>query len=148
MQFTEHFSFDELIASQEAVRRCIDNVPPADVIENLLATSKKLEVVREKLNFPILISSGYRSPKLNAVIGGAADSAHMDGFAVDFICPRFGSPVDICARIMASGIKFDQLIQEGTWVHISFAPAMRQQVLTAKFTPGGAVYSQGIKPGG
>ncbi len=148
MQLSPNFSLAEFVASQEATRACIDNTPPADVLENLRETSGRLEVVRGALGHPVIISSGYRSPKLNAMIGGVPTSAHVDGYAADFLCPGFGEPSLVCARIMASGIKFDQLIQEGTWTHISFAPAMRQEVLTAKFTPAGAVYSQGIKPGG
>ncbi len=72
------------------------------------------------------------------------DSAHVTGNAADFICPAFGVPLDIVKKIAASGVKFDQLIQEGTWVHISFDPAMRQEVLTAHFVDGKATYQSGI----
>jgi len=43
-----------------------------------------------------------------------------------------------------SDIKYDQLIYEGTWVHISFAPAARQMALSATFLGGRVTYSQGI----
>jgi hypothetical protein len=62
----------------------------------------------------------------------------------------FGTPLDIVRKIvasqMATQMKWDQLIQEGTWVHISAAPTMRQQVLTATFVNGEASYQQGIAP--
>ena len=72
------------------------------------------------------------------------DSAHIDGYAADFVCPSFGTPADIARAIVASGLVFDQCIQEGTWVHISFDPRARQQALTATFGAGGARYSEGV----
>jgi len=49
-------------------------------------------------------------------------SSFVKGEAVDFICPAFGSPLEICKVIVkyADIIKFDQLILEHTWVHISW----------------------------
>jgi putative chitinase len=68
---------------------------------------------------------------LNQAIGGASKSSHMDGWAVDFVCPTYGDPYAVCKAIEASGIKYSQLIHEfGRWVHISFAPDMKQQSLT------------------
>lgn len=145
MQMSKDFSLAEFVASQEATRACIDNTPPADVLENIRETCGRLEVVRGALGHPIIITSGFRSPKLNAMIGGVPTSAHVQGYAVDFLCPGFGTPYQVIARLMSSGIKWDQCIYEGAWVHISFDPRMRQEVLTAKFTPSGAVYSQGVK---
>lgn len=57
-------------------------------------------------------------------------SDHRKGDAIDFSCPQFGSPFSVAQAIQASDIKYDQLIQEGTWVHISFGPRMRQEDLT------------------
>jgi len=66
------------------------------------------------------------------LLGSKDTSAHVLGFACDFICPAFGTPLEICKAIEASGIRFDQLIEEGTWVHLSIDPRMRQQVLTMR----------------
>lgn len=76
-----------------------------------------LERVRAVLGCPILISSGYRSPKLNAAIGGARNSQHCKGEAADFIAPGFGSPMEVCKEIVKhqESIQFDQLIHEGSW---------------------------------
>lgn len=146
MQLSEHFSYEELTASQEAVRHNIDNVPSDQVVANLRTTAEGLELVRAMLAKPIIISSGYRSEELNSALGGVIDSAHCRGFAADFICPAAGTPYQIAARIMAvEAIKFDQLIMEGNWVHISFAPPLRRQVLTATFKQGVASYSPGLK---
>ena len=53
-------------------------------------------------NKPVLISSGYRSPKLNKAIGGSSTSAHMSGLAADFSCPGFGTPLAICKELQAA----------------------------------------------
>jgi len=110
----------------------------------LLRSAFGMEGVRTLLGAPIIISSGYRSPEVNKAVGGAKNSQHTKGEAVDFICPGYGSPLKICKAIAASGIKFDQLIQEGTWVHISFSDANRREVLTADFSKGKATYTKGL----
>jgi putative chitinase len=104
-----------------------------------------LEQVRAVLGVPVNVSSGYRCAPLNNAIGGASNSAHVKGYAADFTAAQFGTPRDIALKIYDSGIKFDQLILEGRWVHISFDERMRGEVLTAEFVNGRAVYSEGIK---
>lgn len=139
MKLSANFHLDEFVTSQTAARRGIDNTPPAPVLIRLKNAAKGLEKVRAVLGRPILISSGYRSPALNKAVGGSATSDHMNGDAADFISPGFGTPIAICRAIVAAGIKFDQLIEEGTWVHISFGPRMRGQILTmrnGKYTAG------------
>ena len=136
-KITPHFHLSEFLASQDAVRFGIDNIPSALVlanIRNLLAPG--LQYVRDKLGHPISISSGYRCPELNTRVGGASNSDHMSGLAADFICPGYGSPKQVCEAIIRSGVGFDQLIHEGTWVHISFDQRPRCQVLTAHFRRG------------
>ena len=126
-----HFTLEEMTASQEAARREINNTPSLAIIENLRVMCEKLEAVREFLGRPMIVSSGYRCPELNAAIGGAPKSAHMTGFAVDFICPGFGSPVDVCRAIGKSGLQYDQVIHEyGRWTHLSFDPQQRREALT------------------
>lgn len=131
--FPKEFTYEEMTVSQTAARRGIDNEPKdAQTVLNLLSTANSMLVVRRLLgNDPIIISSGYRSPKLNKVVGGSNTSAHTKGWAVDFTCPSFGSPLEIAKAIAESDIKFDQLIHEfDSWVHISFDPQMRNQLLT------------------
>jgi zinc D-Ala-D-Ala carboxypeptidase len=86
-------------------------------------------------NKAIHINSWYRCPELNEVVGGVAHSQHVIGEAVDFVCPDFGAPVSICRKLieLKDLIRYDQLIMEGTWVHISFAISTgkpRNQVLS------------------
>ena len=141
MKLSPHFSLAELTASQTAARKGLGNTPDAVVKNNLTITAANLEKVRELLNHPIIISSGYRSPAVNRAVGGAATSAHTKGWAVDFICPGFGSPVQVVEKLKSSDLIFDQIIEEGTWVHISFAPTMRKQVMKASFKNGKPTYS-------
>lgn len=123
-----HFSLEELVITQH---RWIDNEPPPKAVEALVDTAKQMEAVRTLLgDRTITVSSGYRSPALNKAVGGSTISAHCKGYAVDFNCYRFGDPLAVCRAIVASDIKFDQIIEEGTWVHLSFDPRMRRQVLT------------------
>ncbi len=136
-----HFTLEELVASQTAARKGIDNTPPPAVVERLRDTALRMEHVRALVG-PISVSSGYRCPRLNRAIGGAKASAHLTGYAVDFNAWRFGSPLAVCRAIVASDIAFDQIIEEGTWVHLSFAPPLRRQVLTK--APGGG-YTPGLR---
>ncbi|VVE77373.1 D-Ala-D-Ala carboxypeptidase family metallohydrolase [Pandoraea sputorum] len=145
---TLHFTLAELTHSQTADRRGIDNAATDEAVTNLTRVAQTLERVRVLLGSrPITISSGYRSPDLNRAVGGAHNSAHLCGLAADFICPGYGTPLQICKAIAASNIDFDQLIQEGTWVHLGLAqPGQknRRQVLTAKFANGVATYQEGL----
>ena len=141
-KLSEHFTLEELTFSATAQRKQIDNNPPSEVLENMKRLAAGLEEVRAALgNKPMRINSGYRSPKLNRAVGGARLSAHMAGYAADFVCPEFGSPLKIVKALAATGIQFDKLIQEGTWVHISFAPEARRQLLTAHFGTNGTSYT-------
>lgn len=134
MNLTTHFSLEELTASQTAARLGLDNDPPKRVVQALERTAHGLEMVRALIQAPIIISSGYRSPLVNRAVGGAPNSQHIDGEAVDFIAPSYGNPASIVHAIRERGkaIPYDQLILEfGRWVHISFVagPGGRKQAL-------------------
>ncbi|WP_348698465.1 D-Ala-D-Ala carboxypeptidase family metallohydrolase [Duganella fentianensis] len=78
-------------------------------------------------------------------MGGAANSAHQIGLAADITAPGL-TPRALAALILQSGIEFDQLIYEGTWVHVGLSSgAPRSQVLTASFSGGHASYAAGIR---
>ena len=144
MNLSPHFSLAELVASQVATRKGIDNTPAPAIVANLTRLAALLEQVRALVGAPITISSGYRSPALNRAVGGAASSAHVLGLAADISTNKL-APKALALLIRQSGIIFDQLIYEGTWVHIALsASAPRRQVLTAKFAGGGVSYVAGI----
>ena len=144
MNLSPHFSLAELVASQVATRKGIDNTPAAAVVANLARLAALLEQVRALVGAPIAISSGYRSPALNKAVGGAGNSAHVLGLAADISTSKL-APKALALLIRQSDIAFDQLIYEGTWVHIGLsAGTPRRQVLTAKFAGGGVSYVAGI----
>jgi putative chitinase len=138
-----NFSLAEFLESDTATRLRIRNSPPPKALARLYNTAAGMEEVRRVLgNIAIFVSSGYRSPALNKAVGGSPTSDHIDGDACDFKAPDFGTPLAICHALVKAGIKFDQLIEEGTWVHISFGPRMRQQVLTIR----GRQVKPGLRP--
>ena len=130
-RLSEHFTLEELTVTQV---RDVSNQPSArTVLEALKHTAEMMEQVRQLLGGrPIIVTSGYRSSLVNKIVGGSMTSAHMTGHACDFICPGFGTPERIALAIRDSAIRFDQLIFEETWVHLSFAPAMRGEVMTKR----------------
>lgn len=136
-----NFTIADLCRSSTAERLNIDNTPPADVLEHLTLLAQGLEEVEMLLGHPLHLDSAYRCHVLNKAVCGAPNSAHVLGYAADFICPPFGSPKEIVNKIWWSDIQFDQIIYEGSWVHISFDPKMRRESLTAHFGPNGTTYT-------
>lgn len=136
MQLSPHFSLEELTVTHSG----LPNIPSDFDMERLTCTASSMESVRAALGHQIHVNSGFRSELVNHAAGGAKNSAHMRGEAVDFVCPAFGNPQKICLALIDSGIKFDQLILEPTWVHIGFGEKLRQQVMTK--TPTG--YAPGL----
>lgn len=127
MNITEHFTLEELIASDTAARAGIDNTLPGSLMPNLLKLANGLELVRKMLIYPIHVTSGYRCARLNQMVGGYKSSDHVLGLAADFICPKFGTPLEICERlalIQPFPFEYNQIIHEfGKWCHISFPAA-------------------------
>ena len=123
MKLTAHFTLEELTFSDTAKQKGLDNTPPAEVKQNLVRLAEFLEDIRAL--FPgkvIKISSGYRSPKVNAAVGGAKASDHLTGCAADIKVPGL-SPDEVCRTIIASGLDFHKLIREyDRWTHVSIAP--------------------------
>lgn len=139
-KLTAHFALEELAATQH---REIDNRPPPEVVATLRTTAARMEQVRRLLGDRVItVSSGYRSPALNRAVGGARTSAHLTGHAIDFNCYGFGRPLDVCRAIAGSDLQFDQLIEEGTWIHVSFDPRMRRQILIKR---AGGGYELGLR---
>ena len=139
-QLSEHFSLDEFIFSETAQRKGIDNTPGAEELQNLHELALEMERVRELLDgYPIRITSAYRSPKVNAAVGGATNSAHIKGMACDFTCPGFGNNLEVARTLYLSGLHYDQLILEYGWVHIGFpevGQAPRRQTMTKRSAKG------------
>ncbi len=126
IQITKNFSVEELTASQTAKEKNILNIPSIQDLCNLCAlVHNVLQPLRDAMNEPIKIGSGYRSPSLNKAVGGVNNSQHTTGEAAD-LC------IDgdiIKGRKWFSWIRshcvFDQLILEHNskgsyWIHVSY----------------------------
>ena len=130
MNLTLHFSLEELIRSDVALRKGIDNTPSAEQIEKLRVLAQHLEEVRAIVG-PLYINSGYRSPALNAAVGSVPSSQHVLCEAADVISLDGYTPIQMCRMVRDNGILYDQLIHEfGAWMHISFGSRSRKQLLT------------------
>jgi zinc D-Ala-D-Ala carboxypeptidase len=136
-KLSPHFTLEELLESQTARRKGITAQfnPPEKIIHNLTALCENiLEPLRTALKKPIKISSGYRCPELNKAVGGAPKSQHLDGQAADIQGAGYPNK-KLFEQIQASDLPFDQLIweygtkQEPAWVHVSFGPKNRRQIL-------------------
>ena len=143
---TPHFSLEELTATGTGLQ----NDPPVSVAGNLLRLAELLEQIREMLGHcPIQVNSGYRSPDVNRRVGGATNSAHIEGRAADIV-PRSALGVHGAFEVIRrSWLGYDKLILEnrvGTntyWIHIQVArqgEAPRRQAFIAQVTDTGTAY--------
>jgi len=142
MYLTKNFSLDEFTISQTAIRNRIINTTNNEVINKIkVLCVKSLQPLREKLNKPIIITSGYRSETLNSIIGGSVNSQHCKGEAADIIISGMRA-CELFAYILTSDILYDQVILEfNRWVHISYSQKKnRMNALLAKHVNGKIVY--------
>ena len=118
-RLTEHFTLEELTFSETAQKHKIDNTPNSKQYRNLLNLAVFLEKVRAYVSSPLVISSGFRSEEVNALVGGRKKSDHLDGRAADTKCSRI--PIKQYFELLAdSDLAYDKIIIEyGRWVHIS-----------------------------
>ena len=128
-KLSTNFSLEELIASKTARDKRIDNTPTTEVVANLEKLCQEvLQPIRNKYRRAITITSGYRCPKLNSVIGGVKNSQHTSGCAADIKCTATSKAVlfNIIKEMIQKGeIKVGQLIweygtkKEPNWIHVS-----------------------------
>ena len=111
MKLTANFTLDELVKSQTAVRKDINNMPNPDQIENLKALAANiLQPVRSHFDKPLIISSGFRCAELCIAIGSSINSQHAKGEAADF--EIWGTSNEELAKWIKSELEYDQLILE------------------------------------
>lgn len=123
MKLTENFTLEEMVASQTATAKKIDNTPSEQVKANLKKLCETvLQPIRDRYGKPIHVSSGYRCPKLNKAVGGVANSKHQTGEAADIQCCNNKELWDVIVQMIKNKeIKVGQLIDEKKlhWIHLS-----------------------------
>ena len=131
MKLTANFTLDELIKSQVAERKGINNNPSPEQIENLKALAVNiLQPIRSHYNEPLQISSGFRCAELCIAIGSSVNSQHVaddNAAAADF--EIWGRDNKEVALFIKSELEFDQLILEfykegepnSGWIHCSYS---------------------------
>ena len=143
MKISKYFTKQECTRSTTASRLGIKNEPSPEQWDNIkLFMNNCMDKIRELFNVPIVPNSVFRSLELNTKIGGSKTSMHMEGLACDFVVPGV-SVTNAVKQIIASGIEFDQVIDEyGSWVHIGWRPTgNRKQKLKVRKNSGKSVWT-------
>lgn len=136
---SKNFTLSELCDSLTAAKYGINNEPCPLYESNLEELAVRvLQPIRDMVGMPIQISSGYRSAKLNKLVGGSSTSAHRYGYAADIVC----SDMRLLQRKVLEWAKnnpFDQIIIEqptnrvASWVHAGWKKgsdsSQRKQIL-------------------
>lgn len=127
----KHFTLQEMTKSATAVRLGIDNTADALARYNLTALVENiLDPLREAWGAPIIVTSGYRCPRLNKAVGGASNSQHTKGEAADIrtLSDSRADNMRLLRLLLRLGLPFDQVICEypdaqgrPDWIHVSFS---------------------------
>ena len=135
MMLSKNFGLQEMVKSQAAERKGIDNVPNDQQVEEMVKVCVNiLQPVRDHYGIPFTVSSGFRSPELCIAVGSNMKSQHAKGQAADFEVPTV-SNMEL-AEFIRDNLQFDQLILEcyqggnTGWVHCSYVHEPRKQLLT------------------
>lgn len=124
----KHFNLSEFFRSSTAAKNGIKNEPSADeratIARNInLLVDNVLDPVRDMVNTPIIITSGYRCPQVNRLIGGVDNSQHMSGCAADFHVQGYNHSMmyEVFLYIFNT-LEFDQLIYypSKNIIHVSY----------------------------
>ena len=129
MKLSPHFTLGELTKTKHVTAD--GNIPSHVVIENLKRLCPWLEELRRRYNEPIIINSGYRSPAVNKLAGGAANSNHLTGCAVDIRTYGMEQAMRYAVILMDyaddSNQDFDEILIEknskgSIWLHFAVRP--------------------------
>lgn len=124
----KHFNLSEFFRSSTAAKNGIKNEPTIDeratVVRNInLLVDNVLDPVRDKFGIPVTITSGYRRPQVNRLVGGVDNSQHMSGCAADFRIKR-GAYLTMRQVFfyIYDTLEFDQLIyyRSKNIIHVSY----------------------------
>ncbi len=142
MRLTTNFTLAELTVTTTGLP---NNPTPAEIVHLRALAERILQPLRDDLRRPVLVNSAFRSERVNRTVGGTATSQHRLGQAADIRVEGMTSRA-LAQAIIDRGLPFDQLIDEfGRWVHVSYGPRHRRQVLTAVKRGGRTVYEPGLR---
>ena len=124
----KHFNLSEFFLSTTAAKNYIKNEPSLDekatVVRNInLLVDNVLDPIRGLVNAPIIITSGYRCPQVNRLVGGVSNSQHMSGCAADFhVMGYTPSMMYEVFLYISNTLEFDQLIfyRSKNIIHVSY----------------------------
>lgn len=116
--------------SKIGVKYGIENKPNSEQISNGKRLFKNILKPISNQYSNLIVTSAFRNEKINRLVGGSLNSQHMTGEALDFHVP--GISHKEVARWIIGNLKFDQLILEPTWIHISYSDKNKNEVLTYK----------------
>lgn len=140
------FWLSEFTVSAMAERLGRSIVLPDSLLPNLeRLVDQVLQPLRDAIDRPIVIISGYRPVWLNTRVGGSPTSAHKDARAADITVPGM-APIEVVKVVRALGLPVDQAIEEfGSWTHLGIADAgdtPRREFLAARKSEGRTVYTR------
>ena len=142
MNITKNFTLEELTHSSTATRYNIVNTPNDAELNNLTKLCETiLQPIRDKYGNAIVVSSGYRCPRLNKQIKGSPTSQHMKGEAADI--HSISDTIEdnkalfslIKKMVNEDDIVVGQLINEYNynWIHVSLPTSNhKNQILNIK----------------
>jgi zinc D-Ala-D-Ala carboxypeptidase len=143
VNLSQHFTLEEMTFSQIAARLGVKNNPSYVQAEALkMLCVNVLEPLRNYINLPIVVDSGFRNDRVNELVGGDPHSQHLRGEAADTRVKGMAVRL-VVSTIRKMKLPFDQLIDEfEQWTHVSHCADRknRGEVFTARWENGKKVY--------
>ena len=116
-RLSNHFSLSEFCQ----LSKYPDNIPTMQAVANMAyGCHLLLEPARREVG-PIIVNSGFRNSRVNALVGGVANSQHLLGQAAD-IRPKDPSQYQHLVDFLKTHDLTDQLLTGPGWLHISWNP--------------------------
>ena len=116
-RLSKHFALDEFLN----VGKYPDNKPTMQQVVNMTYGCHLLLEPARLVVGPIIINSGFRNSRVNALVGGVKSSQHLQGCAAD-IRPRDTAQFQRLVTFLKDHELTDQLLTGNGWLHISWNP--------------------------